>query len=148
NEHVPCGITKQIYLEDGGLHVTDSGHDVTISFAISRKKLLNVGLALVFAACLDLRGILFRNILTIKALGQGQFPQSGQGPVDNSGDITSVECAAPSFEEAGNAAGDYRYIGTQSRRANASASTPATEKTSEEYLLRRLAASSRGRNAT
>jgi hypothetical protein len=148
NEHVPCGITKQIYLEDGGLHVTDSRHDITISFAISRKKLLRVGLALVFAACLDLRGILLRNILTIKALGQGRSPQSGQGSVDDRKDITAVACAALSLEEAQNSARDDRYVRTRPRRANVSGSTPAAVNSSEEYLLRRLAASRPGRNAT
>jgi len=85
NERIPCGTSKRVYLENGGLHVTDSGQDVTISFAISRKKLVGLGLALIVAACLDLRGILF------KALGQGRSPQLGQGRVDDVNDITVVE---------------------------------------------------------
>jgi hypothetical protein len=147
NQHVPCGITKQIYLEDGGLHVTDSRHDVTISFAISRKKLFSVGLALVLTACLDLRGILFRNILAIKVLGHGRFAQSGQGSVDDGKDITTVECAALSLEDVEKNAADYRYVRTGSRRANAPTFDTSSRQASEE-LLRRLAASGRGRNAT
>jgi hypothetical protein len=85
NEHIPCGISKQIYLENDGLHVTDSGQNVTITFAISRKKLIGLGLALIFAACLDLGGMLFR---------KGQSAQLGQGRIDDN-DITAVECGAP-----------------------------------------------------
>jgi hypothetical protein len=85
NEHIPCGTSKRVYLENGGLHVADSGQDVTITFAISRKKLVGLGLALIFAACPDLRGILF------KALGRGRSPQPGQGRVDDVNDITVVE---------------------------------------------------------
>jgi hypothetical protein len=92
NEHIPCGISKQIYLENGGLHVTDSGQDVTITFAISGKKLVGLGLALIVAACLDLGGILFR---------KGRSPQLGQGPIDDY-DITAVDCGAPTFAAAEN----------------------------------------------
>jgi len=81
NERIPCGTSKRVYLENGGLHVTDSGQDVTISFAISRKKLVGLGLALIVAACLDLGGILFRK-------GRSQL---GQGPIDDGNDITAVE---------------------------------------------------------
>jgi hypothetical protein len=113
NKHVPCGFSKLIYLENGGLHVTDSGHDVTITFAISRKKLVGLGLALVFATCLDLLGTFFRNVLTIKALRQGRSPQLGL--VDDSENITVVECASPIFEKVETIARDYRYIRTRSR---------------------------------
>ncbi len=111
NEQVPCGTSKRIYLENGGLHVTDSGQDVTITFTISRKKLIGLGLTLIFAACLDLRGILFRNVLS-KALRTGR-PQPGQGHIEDGKDITAVECAGPSFAEAENIAPDYRYVRTR-----------------------------------
>ncbi len=84
NEHIPCGTSKRVYLENGDLHVSDSGQDVTISFAISRKKLVGLGLALIFAACLDLRGILFGNVLM-------RSRQLGRGPVHDGDDITAVE---------------------------------------------------------
>jgi hypothetical protein len=141
NEHVPCGTSKQIYLENGSLHVTDSAHDVTITFALSRKKLVGVGLAMIFAACLGLGGIFFRNLLTIKASRQAWSPQLGPGPVDDRKNITVVECAAPTFEEAENIVRDYRYIRT--RVANTPASTPAAVKSSEDYLPRRIPAMSR-----
>lgn len=145
NEQVPCGTSKRIYLENSGLHVTDSGQDVTITFAMSRKKLVGLGLALIFAACLDLRGILFRNVLTIKALRPGQPPQPGQGNVEDGKDITVLECAAPTFAEAENIARDYRYIRTRFCHANIPASTPAADKSSNGYLARRTPASRRRR---
>ena len=113
NKHVPCGYSKQIYLEHGDLHVTDSRHDVTITFAINRKKLMGLGLALVCAACLDLLGTFFRNVPTIEALRQGRSPQLR--PVDDSENITVVECASPIFEKVETIARDYRYIRTRSR---------------------------------
>ena len=123
-------VSKRIYLENGSLHVTDSAHDVTITFALSRKKLLGVGLAMIFAAYLDLGGIFFRNVLTIKASRQARSPQSGPGPVDDRKNITVVECAAPTFEEAENIVRDYRYIGpgslTPLHRRQQSSNLPKT----------------------
>ena len=108
NKHVPCGFTKRIYVENDGLHVTDSRHDVAISFAISSKKLVGLGLALAFAACLDLLSMSFRNAL--EALRQGRSSQLARRPADDSNNITAVECASPIFE-----ARDYRYIRTRPR---------------------------------
>ena len=137
NEHVPCGTSKRIYLENGGLHVTDSGQNATITFAISRKKLLRLGLTLVFAACVDLRGILFRNVLTIV---QGQSPQLGQVGQDK--DITFVECVAPTFAEADDIARNYKYIRTG---ANMPASTPAGVNSCKIDLACRMPANRTGR---
>ncbi len=106
NKHVPCGFTKRIYVENDGLHVTDSRHDVAISFAISSKKLVGLGLALAFAACLDLLSTFFRNAL--EALKQRLSPQLDRGPADDGTNITVIERAE-------NIARDYRYIRTQPR---------------------------------